>query len=125
VPDARVVVLASVAFFALGTGGLLFDPRHLDALWAVLLGCGQGSAISLALMMMVLRSRNASEATALSGMAQGIGYLIAAIGPTLVGALYDVDHSWTLPLAVLLGLLVPLGVAGYMAARNRHVEVAS
>jgi len=60
---------------------------------------GQGATISLALMVMVLRSRNQHQAMALSGMAQGVGYLIAAIGPTLVGALYDVAHNWSLPLA--------------------------
>jgi CP family cyanate transporter-like MFS transporter len=105
--------------------GLIVDPRHLDALWAVLLGCGQGSAISLALMMMVLRSRNVHEAMALSGMAQGVGYLIAAIGPAMVGALYDAAHDWTVPLSVLLGLLALQGGAGYLAGRDRPVTVAS
>jgi CP family cyanate transporter-like MFS transporter len=117
--DVRVAVLGSVAFFVVGTLGLLVDPRHLDALWAVLLGCGQGSAISLALMIMVLRSRNAHEAMALSGMAQGVGYLIASIGPASVGALYDVAHDWSLPLSALLALLVVQGVAGSLAARDR------
>jgi MFS transporter, CP family, cyanate transporter len=120
-PDVRVSVLGSVAFFVVGTSGLLVDPRHIDALWAVLLGCGQGSAISLALMMMVLRSTNTHEAMALSGMAQGVGYLIAAIGPAMVGALYDVAHDWSLPLSVLLALLVVQGGAGYLAGRDRPV----
>ena len=88
--DARVAVLGAVVLAGIALTGLLIDPHHLDALWAVLLGCGQGASISLALMVMVLRSSNQHEAMALSGMAQGVGYLIAAVGPTLVGALYDV-----------------------------------
>ena len=119
----RVSVLGSVACFVAGTLGLLVDPHHLDALWAVLLGCGQGSSISLALMMMVLRSHNEHEAMALSGMAQGVGYLIAAIGPALIGALYDVAHDWNLPLTVLLALLVFQGGAGYFAAGDAPVTV--
>ncbi len=75
-----------------------------------MLGCGQGATISLALMVMVLRSANQHEAMALSGMAQGVGYLIAAVGPTLLGALYDIAHNWSLPLAVLLGAARPAGV---------------
>ncbi len=123
--DVRVWVLGSVALVAVATLGLLVDPRHLDALWAILLGCGQGSAISLVLMMMVIRSRNEHEAMALSGMAQGIGYLIASIGPALVGALYDVAHNWSLPLTVLLALLVLQGGAGYLAGRDRPLTRAA
>ena len=104
--DVRLVVLAAVALVALGLTGLLADPHHLDVLWAVLLGSGQGASVSLALTVMVLRSSNQHQALALSGMAQGVGYLIAAVGPTLLGALYDTVHSWDLPLTVLLGLLV-------------------
>ena len=123
--DVRVAVLGAVLLAGIGLAGLLFDPRHVDTLWAVLLGCGQGATISLALMVMVLRSSNQDEAMALSGMAQGVGYLIAAVGPTLVGALYDVAHNWSLPLAVLLALLVLQAGAGCLAARDRPVTAAA
>ncbi|MGD0439750.1 MAG: MFS transporter [Acidimicrobiales bacterium] len=123
--DVRLAVLGAVALAVAGLTGLLVDPHHLDVLWAVLLGGGQGASISLALMMMVLRSSDQHEAMALSGMAQGVGYLIAAVGPTLVGALYDIAHSWSLPLAVLLGLLALQAGAGYLAARDRPVSGAA
>lgn len=119
--DVRLAVLGAVGLGALGLTGLLTDPHHLEALWAVMLGSGQGASISLALMVMVLRSSNQHEAMALSGMAQGVGYLIASVGPTLLGALFDLAHEWTLPLAVLLGLLAAQGCAGYLAAEERPV----
>lgn len=117
----RITVVGAAVLAALAMTGLLVDPHHLDVLWAVLLGCGQGATISLALMVIVLRSSNQHEAMALSGMAQGVGYLIAAIGPTLLGALYDLAHDWTLPLSVLLGLLVAQAGAGYLAGKDRPV----
>ena len=123
--DVRPAVLGAAALAASGLAGLLLDPRHIEVLWAVLLGGGQGATISLALMVMVLRSRNQHQAMALSGMAQGVGYLIAAIGPTLVGALYDVAHNWSLPLAVLLALVGLQAFAGYLAARDRPITVAA
>ena len=125
VGDVRLAVLGAVVLAALGLTGLLVDPHHLDALWAVLLGGGQGASISLALMVMVLRSSNQHEAMALSGMAQGVGYLIAAVGPTLVGALYDLAHSWDLPLTVLLGLLSLQAGAGYLAGRDRPITAVA
>ena len=121
--DVRLAVLGAVGLAACALTGLLVDPRHLDALWAVMLGGGQGATISLALMVMVLRSSNQHEAMALSGMAQGVGYLIAAVGPTLLGALYDIARNWSLPLAVLLGLLALQACAGYLAAQDRPVTV--
>lgn len=123
-PDARWAPLGSVGFLAAATAGLLFDPRGLDLLWVVLLGCGQGSAISLALLYMVLRTTDARQAMALSGMAQGAGYLIAAAGPATVGALYSAGHGWDVPLAFLLGLLGLQAVAGYGASRERKVGPA-
>ena len=122
--DVRIAVLGAVALAAAGLAGLLVDPHHLDALWAVLIGCAQGATISLALMVMVLRSANQHQAMALSGMAQGFGYLIAAVGPTLLGGLYDLAHTWDLPLAVLLGLLAVQASAGCLAAENRPVSAS-
>ena len=30
-----------------------------------------------------------------------VGYLLAAIGPIALGKIYDVCHSWTMPLVLL------------------------
>lgn len=122
--DERAATVASTTSLALGIAGLLLDPRHLDVLWAVLLGIGEGSAISLALLMMVVRARSTLQATALSGLAQGFGYLIAAAGPALAGALYGASGSWNAPLALLLVLLVPQFAAGWRGGHGLLREAA-
>jgi len=43
-------------------------------------------------------------ATLLSGGAQGIGYLLAAIGPVLEALLRSLTGSWTVPIVVMLGV---------------------
>lgn len=113
--DERLAVALSTTALAVGVAGLLLVRRGLDPLWAVLLGLGQGSAVSLALMMMVLRARSSAQATALSGRAQGVGYLMAAAGPILTGAVYGLTGGWTVPLALLLALLAPQLAAGLWA----------
>lgn len=123
-PDTRLATIGCAAFLAAGTAGLLFDPRGLALLWAVLLGVGQGAAISLALLLMVLRTHDGHQAMALSGMAQGVGYLIAALGPASVGALHQSSHGWTLPLGVLLVVLGLLAVSGYLAGKGHKVGPA-
>lgn len=93
--------------------------------WAVLLGIAQGGTFSLALTMIVMRSPDARVAAQLSGMAQGVGYLVAATGPMLVGLL----RAWTGSFrasALLFGVIgVALALAGAGAGRARVVRAAA
>jgi CP family cyanate transporter-like MFS transporter len=57
-------------------------------------------------------------------MAQAVGYLLAAAGPLLFGVLRDATHSWTVPLALLLAVMVCLLISGLGAARDAHVAAA-
>jgi CP family cyanate transporter-like MFS transporter len=50
-------------------------------------------------------------------MAQSIGYLLAAGGPFVVGLLRESTGSWSVPIALLLGLAVVQICAGYVAGR--------
>ncbi|WP_320672950.1 CynX/NimT family MFS transporter [Patulibacter defluvii] len=119
--DQRRLVAATAALYVVGTGGLLIAPTAAGPLWMALLGFAQGAGISLALTMIVLRTPDPEHAAALSGMAQTVGYLLAAGGPFALGALHDVSGGWTAPLVALMVLLVPLTVAGLGAGRRRTV----
>jgi CP family cyanate transporter-like MFS transporter len=54
-------------------------------------------------------------------MAQSIGYLLAAVGPFSLGFLFDLFHSWTLPLIMLASVSILFTIAGIGAGRNKHV----
>ncbi|MEK8128910.1 MFS transporter [Paenibacillus filicis] len=105
----------SLLFFA-GTLGLL--QGVLLPLCAVMFGMASGGAFGLAMMFFSLRTQNGKQASQLSGMAQSVGYLLAAFGPTVFGWLHDLTHSWTAPLFVLLGLSVTILIAGLFAGRG-------
>ncbi|ETI59930.1 hypothetical protein [Marinomonas profundimaris] len=49
-------------------------------------------------------------------MAQLIGYTLAAIGPVMIGALFDWHQSWTLPLFVMLAICFVWLVLGWIAS---------
>src|SRR5699024_12585666 len=68
----------------------------------ILLGIVCGTGFSLSMMFFRLRTKNVTEASDLSGMAQSFGYLLAALGPVLIGLLQDLFRSWTMPLILLL-----------------------
>lgn len=115
------MVVATVALCAIAYGGLLADPMGATYAWMAALGLGSGTAISLALGFIVDRAADAHVAAHLSTMAQGVGYLLACLGPFALGAIHSLSGGWTVPLLVLAALLVPELVVGVAAARDRLV----
>lgn len=103
-----------------GLLGLLFAPGSVPLLWTILLGTGM-SVFSVALTTIALRARSGEDTAKLSGMAQGFGYLIAAVGPFLFGYLHDVSGGWTVPFIVLIGVLVVQLGFGAAAGRPRYL----
>jgi MFS transporter, CP family, cyanate transporter len=120
-PSQQGAVVAAAALSGAGILGLLVAASTATALWVVLLGLGQGACFSLALAFFALRAPDPEHAAALSGMAQSIGYLLAAFGPALFGVLRDATHAWTIPLEILLAIVVCLLISGLGAARDAHV----
>jgi MFS transporter, CP family, cyanate transporter len=104
-----------------GLLGVLGAPTAAPFLWAVLLGLGQGGAFGLGLILFVLRSGSSADTARLSAMAQTFGYLIAAGGPFVTGALREASGSWAVPLVLLLVLTVLQVVAGVLAGRRGYV----
>jgi CP family cyanate transporter-like MFS transporter len=106
---AGIVISAPMTVACLG---LIAVPAALPA-WAVLAGASSGAALVYALTRISLAARSSAEATRLSGMAQSVGYLLAATGPVAAGALRDATGSWT-PALVLVGTLA--AIQGTLAA---------
>ena len=120
--DQRGLIVSIALSFLVGYIGLLSGINTLDWLWVVFIGLAGGAAISLALTLFGLRSQTADEAAKLSGMAQSIGYLLAAIGPILIGFLHDQTGAWQVPLMVLVASVVLMLITGIGAGRNMYVR---
>ena len=76
---------------------------------------GQGGLLAVALTLILLRAPDAGVAARLSGMAQGLGYTLAAGGPLLVGVIRQAEGGFgAVPLLFLVLLL--MGVASGLAA---------
>jgi CP family cyanate transporter-like MFS transporter len=113
-----LVGISAVA--VIGLVGLLVAPAALPWVWAVTLGIGMG-VFPIAVTIISLRTRTPADTRQLSTMSQGIGYLLAAVGPLLFGILHGVTGGWTASLAIVLaGVGVQL-VVGAFAGRHRYV----
>lgn len=120
--DQRLINVTLCAFAVVALLGLLFAPLSTVWVWAVLQGIGQGGLIAAAMTAIVLRSRDPHVAAHLSGMAQCVGYLLAAVGPFIVGLI----RGWTGSFAWCAVLFVALGLGaafnGWRAGRALHVN---
>jgi CP family cyanate transporter-like MFS transporter len=117
----RPLVLSLTAASTASYVGLALAPHGLAPLWVLLLALGQG-AFPMILTTIGLRARTAEGTVALSAFAQSTGYVIAALGPLLVGILYEATGGWTAPIGFLLVALVVQTTAGMVIARPRYIE---
>lgn len=115
-----MAILVASAFI-LGLIGLLLPASVFDFVWVVLLGAAGGGAFGLSMMFFTLRTQSPRQAAELSGMAQSAGYLLAATGPVLVGALQDFSGNWLTPILLLLGIALLVLFNGIAAGRERWV----
>lgn len=119
--DQRGIVVFLIVTEVVGLVGLILPQLGTVAIWVSLIGFVLGGTFGLALLFIVLRSQNAESATELSGMAQSIGYFVAATGPILFGSIFDFTGSWTYALMLLLVIAFLKLMMGLGAARPGNV----
>lgn len=118
--DQRLIALAGSILAFAAYMGMAIAPA-LALLWVVVGAAACGSLIVIALSLFSLRTGHHDQAAELSGMAQCVGYAIAAAGPVAFGALRDASGSWTLPLFATAGLMLVLCVTALLSGRKRLI----
>ncbi|MEI3605066.1 MFS transporter [Pseudogracilibacillus sp. SE30717A] len=116
--NQKILGFATGAMFMIGVLGLFSSNLVIIIMAAILFGVGCGSGFSLSMMFFSLRTKNGQDAAKLSGMAQSVGYLLAALGPVLAGGVHDLTDSWTAPLFMMIILAAVILVAGTLAGRK-------
>ncbi|MFD2331200.1 CynX/NimT family MFS transporter [Cohnella sp. GCM10020058] len=126
-PSQRGIMAIVMTMLLVGYGGLLFDAGTgpLTVAWVLLIGIGAGASFSLCLVFFSLRTRTATEATELSGMAQFVGYLVAAVGPAFIGFIHDRSGGWQTPLVVMVVVVALAALFGLGSSRASYVSSAS
>ncbi|MGX4668733.1 CynX/NimT family MFS transporter [Cerasibacillus sp. JNUCC 74] len=116
------IVLAMGLFSIIGYTGLLLGKSNIVMVVSIILiGFSLSGTFALALTLLGMRARNGKQAAQLSGMAQSFGYVLAAIGPFLVGYLYDKTQTWDIPLLTLISVAIIVVVFGFGAGRDKYV----
>jgi CP family cyanate transporter-like MFS transporter len=122
-PSQRLHAVAAALLLCGAYVGLLLSGTAVLWLWCAGMGLALGALFSLSLTLFALRAPDAHSAADLSGMAQSVGYLLAAVGPTALGLAHDLTGAWTVPLVLLATTSVAVMVAGLGAGRDAQVTV--
>jgi CP family cyanate transporter-like MFS transporter len=109
-----------VFFPVAGFVGVLAAP-DVAPLWMVLIGIGQSGSLGLSFALPLQRGGDPLTAAALTAMALCVGYLVAATGPWLLGAVHDASGNWTTPVVVLIVITLAELIPGIPAARERTI----
>ncbi|ABV36505.1 permease [Shewanella sediminis HAW-EB3] len=119
--DQRGLAFGVSVASMLGILGLLYFPE-LAMLWTLIFGFGAGAGLILGLSFISLRTDSPHQAAALSGMSQSVGYLLAAMGPALVGSIYSATNSWVTPLVLCASGCGLCAVFGLFAGRGLTIN---
>ncbi len=105
-----------------GVTGLMIAPQWA-IFWVGVFGLGNCSTFILALSILGHISATSTQAATLSGMAQSIGYALAAVGPAIVGMIYSQTQSWSLPLTMISAAAFLCALFAFLTTRKGCLTV--
>jgi len=117
----RSIVWMFTIFYLAGFSGIYFGITDLAALWMICLGLAGGASFGLCMMLFILRTKTAYEASQISGFAQSVGYLLAAIGPVLFGYLHDATNSWSSPNLLFIVVSILLFIFAFISSKKAYL----
>lgn len=120
--DQKVITTISSLIYLVGMSLLFVSNSAISIIISLIfVGIGMGGSISLSITFISLRAPNAKKAAELSGMSQSAGYSLAAVGPFLIGFIFDRTSSFTIPIAMLILFIIMLIYFGLKASKNEVV----
>lgn len=111
---------------ALGLTLLLVSQHNLwfNTLLAILMGIASGASFSLAVVFFQRKTSTIWQTAEMSGLAQSVGYLLAAVGPALSGVIRSATHSWFLVFGAYIVIAILLWLAGVIITVQRPIDAS-
>lgn len=119
--DQRMPAFGICFIAGVASIGLLLLPQFAY-MWSFVLGLASGAWFILGLSFISFRTSNPLQATSLSGMAQFLGYSLAAVGPMLAGYLHGLNNGWNEVIWMIVILCSIAATIGLLAGRNTVIK---
>ncbi|HEA6928670.1 MFS transporter [Campylobacter lari] len=91
------------------------DVKLVLLLAAIFLGFASSGVFTISLLFIAIKSSTSFIAAKLSAMSQGVGYLIAAQAPWIIGMLHDSFGNFTLGFIMLITVAIILNIFVFLA----------
>lgn len=122
IPMRRLTTLLNGAYII---GALLFYFCALNSagMWLgiVMIAMGMGTGFSACIFLFSKKTHTPAQTAALSGFAQSSGYVLAAVGPVLMGALFDLSGAWNLPMCFCFLILLLMSFCAFRGSKYDYI----
>lgn len=103
--------------------GLVLLVLRVDPYLAcAIIGIGAGGLFSLNLLLPIDATNHHHEAAAWSAKAQSVGYVMSALGPIVLGWIYDATHSFTTAMMAMIAIIVVMMLVQFAATAKPKVS---
>jgi CP family cyanate transporter-like MFS transporter len=117
-----IVAVVLVACVGASIVAVLYGPLATIPAMCGCLGLALGAVFAVALTFQVIRARTPENAARLSSMAQCVVYIIASLGPMVLGLVNRVPDARLASTAWLVTLALATMVSGALAGRTAYVD---
>lgn len=87
-----------------------------------LLGMGTSSTFGIVITLFGLKTHSPEATNQLSGMVQSVGYILAALGPTIAGNIKAATGSWQTSLWMTIIVVVVMIIFGVLSERHQYIN---
>lgn len=108
--------------FIAGIAGMIYGDVKYMLVYILFIGVALGISFGLVNLFFSLKTEYTHTAKQLSGMAQAIGYLFAALSVLIFGVIHDYTHNWNHSLYFLLADALLMLIVGMLAGRKHTIE---
>lgn len=120
--NQKWVIMIACGCYFIGLIGMLF---YVSTVVTVVLlfftALGSGATFAWITAIIGVKAKNAQQAAKLMGMSQSLGYLMAALGPTLCGFFYDVSGGWYWSVGLLIVVIMIMFGAGMVIVKKQEL----
>ncbi|MDO5708245.1 MAG: MFS transporter [Andreesenia angusta] len=121
--NQKLIAVFAALGYLLGSIGLLFGRKEIHIIITmVIMAIGCSGAYAAAIILIELRSKTSSTVSLISGLSQSIGYIIAAIGPVLLGYLLGHFGNYQIPLLIFILISSFLVITGLIAGKPGYID---
>jgi CP family cyanate transporter-like MFS transporter len=123
VQDQRLILITVAAGTAISFFMITVQSGPILLLWLILSNTGVSISFPVALLLCGSKSSTPEGARNVSTMMQSIGYVISALGPVAMGAIFDHTANWNSAMYLVVSLVIGQMAMGAIIGKPSQIPL--